>query len=785
MTLSAENVTAIVDKLYQNETLIAKVPKLRAALGLPDSAEWKTLYSSFGVGRVTAHTLLTHIFSEWVEKNGEEANFMEGLTIRQDNNMAVSPPPGLGKLDPGNTMQSELAKYRMRRMEQTWTPSLNSRFRIGQIPEQIQQQISSLPILSVKAELIEAVKKNRVLIVVGEAGSGKSTQIPKYLAEAGLAEAGLIGCTQPRRIAAKSLAERVSVECGTTVGGLIGYVIRFEKCVSADTVIKFMTDGLLVREFILNPNLSGYSILIIDEAHERTKYTDICFGLLRNVLNENPNLKVIISSATLDKERFSAYFDNAPIFTVSGNMFEVEEIYDQFSRDQLSYLSGVVDKVCSVHFNEGPGHILAFLPGQSDIEKASEQILSRTRNLMGSRHLLKMKIVQCYGLLSLERQNEIFKPAEEGYRNVVLATNVAETSLTIPGIRFVVDCGFFKQSEYDPNTGIEELKMKRITQPQATQRKGRAGRTEKGKVYRLYTKSDLISTFPSTGLPEIQRSNLESVVLQLTVMGFKDVFKFQFMDTPRSDAVCEALEKLQDLSALDEEMRLTPMGRQMAQFPLDPSLAKILVSSSKLRCSEEVLIIVSFLSIQNQSLFNQENYQATKDLVKASMHKFSHRSGDQLMYINIYEEWRSAGRSKHWCVQNHLNAQFLEEVQNIKDQLAEMMKGLHLPIVSCGSNTVAVRQAMCAGFFRQLAKRRGQYDYAKYPDSDRVRGSFFIHPSSSMFPVRPVPSFVMYAEMFRTSKMYMKGITIIDPSWVASEAPIYYKKMRALYPNFG
>ncbi|XP_034415247.1 ATP-dependent RNA helicase DHX8-like [Cyclopterus lumpus] len=459
----------------------------------------------------------------------------------------------------------------------------------------ILQQREMLPIFKLKEQLVQAVHDNQILIVVGETGSGKTTQITQYLAEAGYTSRGKIGCTQPRRVAAMSVAKRVSEEYGCRLGQEVGYTIRFEDCTSTETVIKYMTHGMLQRECLLDADMSLYSLIMLDEAHERTIHTDVLFGLLKKTIQKRKDMKLIVSSATLDAVKFSQYFYEAPIFTIPGRAFPVEVLYCK--EPETDYLDAGLITVMQIHLMEPPGDVLVFLTGQEEIDTACEILYDRMKSL--GPDVPELIILPVYSALPSEMQTRIFDPAPPGSRKVIIATNIAETSLTIDGIYYVVDPGFVKQIVYNSKTGIDQLVVTPISQAQAKQRAGRAGRTGPGKCYRLYTERAYRDEMLTTNVPEIQRTSLASTVLSLKAMGINDLLSFDFMDSPPMETLIIAMEQLYTLGSLDDEGLLTRLGRRMAEFPLEPMLCKMLIMSVHLGCSEEMLTIVSMLSVQN------------------------------------------------------------------------------------------------------------------------------------------------------------------------------------------
>ncbi|XP_033337919.1 ATP-dependent RNA helicase DHX8 [Megalopta genalis] len=623
------------------------------------------------------------------------------------------------------------------------------------------EQRQSLPIYKLRDDLVKAVTDNQILIVIGETGSGKTTQITQYLAEAGFTARGKIGCTQPRRVAAMSVAKRVAEEFGCRLGQEVGYTIRFEDCTGPETNIKYMTDGMLLRECLMDLDLKTYSVIMLDEAHERTIHTDVLFGLLKQAVGRRPDLKLIVTSATLDAVKFSQYFFEAPIFTIPGRTFEVEVMYTK--EPETDYLDAALITVMQIHLREPPGDILLFLTGQEEIDTACEILYERMKS-MGP-DVPELIILPVYSALPSEMQTRIFEPAPPGSRKVVIATNIAETSLTIDGIYYVVDPGFVKQKVYNSKTGMDSLIVTPISQAAAKQRAGRAGRTGPGKCYRLYTERAYRDEMLPTPVPEIQRTNLATTVLQLKTMGINDLLHFDFMDAPPVESLIMALESLHSLSALDNEGLLTRLGRRMAEFPLEPNLSKMLIMSVHLQCSDEILTIVSMLSVQNV-FYRPKDKQALADQKKA---KFNQPEGDHLTLLAVYNSWRNNKFSNAWCYENFVQIRTLKRAQDVRKQLLGIMDRHKLDVVSAGKNTVRIQKAVCSGFFRNAAKKDPQEGYRTLVDSQVV----YIHPSSALFNRQP--EWVIYHELVQTTKEYMREVTTIDPKWLVEFAPAFFK----------
>ncbi|KAE9409121.1 P-loop containing nucleoside triphosphate hydrolase protein [Gymnopus androsaceus JB14] len=625
----------------------------------------------------------------------------------------------------------------------------------------IQDQRRRLPIFKLRDPLLKAIEEHQVLIVVGDTGSGKTTQMVQYLAEAGYADRGRIGCTQPRRVAAMSVAKRVSEEVGSRLGQEVGYTIRFEDCTSPETRIKYMTDGMLQRECLIDPLCNQYSVIMLDEAHERTIATDVLFGLMKKAVKRRPDLKLIVTSATLDAEKFSKYFFGCPIFTIPGRTFPVEILYTK--EPESDYLDASLITVMQIHLSEPPGDILLFLTGQEEIDTACEILFERMKAL--GPKVPELFILPIYSALPSEVQSRVFEPTPPGARKVVIATNVAETSLTIPAIYYVIDPGFSKQSAYDPRLGMDSLVVMPISQAQARQRSGRAGRTGPGKCYRLYTEAAFRNEMLPNSIPDIQRTNLASTILQLKAMGINDLLSFDFMDPPPAPTMLTALESLYALSALDDEGLLTKLGRKMADFPGDPPLAKMLIASVELGCSEEILSIVAMLSVQSV-FYRPKEKQGQADSKKA---KFHQPEGDHLTLLTVYNGWKNANFSNPWCYENFIQARSMRRAQDVRKQLLGIMDRYKHDILSAGRDYNKVRRAICSGFFRHAAKKDPQEGYKTLVEGTPV----YIHPSSALFNRNP--EWLIYHELVLTTREYCHNVTAVEPKWLVEVAPQFFK----------
>ncbi|KAG9757926.1 P-loop containing nucleoside triphosphate hydrolase protein, partial [Aureobasidium melanogenum] len=633
----------------------------------------------------------------------------------------------------------------------------------------IEEKRKTLPVYTYRDEFLAAVDKYQVLIVVGETGSGKTTQLPQYLHEHGMTKDGkMVGCTQPRRVAAMSVATRVAEEMGVKVGNEVGYSIRFEDATSDKTILKYMTDGMLLREFLTEPDLGKYSALMIDEAHERTLHTDILFGLIKDIARGRPDLKILISSATLDAQKFSSYFDDAPIMNIPGRTFDVEMNYSM--QPEANYLSAAITTVFQIHLSQPmPGDILVFLTGQDEIEQANESLQETARKLGAAAG--ELMICPIYANLPTDMQNRIFEPTPPKVRKVVLATNIAETSLTIDNIVYVIDPGYVKENRYTPATNMESLVAVPISRASANQRAGRAGRTGPGKCFRLYTKWAFYNDLPESTTPEIQRTNLTSVVLLLKSLGINDLLNFEFLDPPSPDMLIRSLEQLYALGALNDKGELTRVGRQMAEFPTDPLLAKAILAADKEGCVEEVLSIVSMLGEASALFYRPKDKKTQADTTRE---RFTVKDGgDHLTYLNIWNQWVDSDFSQVWAKENFLQQRSLTRARDVRDQLAKLCDRVEVTVSSCGaSNIPPILKALTAGFFPNAARiQRGGDSYRTVKNNQTT----WLHPSSVLAATGNRPKWTIYHELVLTSKEFMRSCFPLQPEWLSEVAPHYYK----------
>jgi len=626
----------------------------------------------------------------------------------------------------------------------------------------LREQREYLPAFAVREELLKVIRDNQVTIVVGQTGSGKTTQLTQFLYEDGYARHGMIGCTQPRRVAAMSVAKRVSEEMEVPLGGLVGYAIRFEDCTSKDTNIKYMTDGVLLRESLTNTDLDQYSCIIMDEAHERALNTDVLMGLIKKVLVRRRDLKLIVTSATMNSERFSRFYGGAPEFFIPGRTFPVDI---QYSRSPCEdYVDSAVKQVLAIHVSQPTGDILVFMTGQEDIEVTCEVVAERLAQLNDPP---KLSILPIYSQMPADLQAKIFERAAPGVRKCIVATNIAETSLTVDGIMYVVDCGFSKLKVYNPRMGMDTLQITPVSQANASQRAGRAGRTGPGKAFHLYTERAFRDEFYIATIPEIQRTNLANTVLLLKSLGVRDLLDFDFMDPPPQDTITTSLFDLWALGALTNLGELTDLGRLMTSFPMDPSLAKLVIGSCEnYKCSEEVVTIVSMLSVPSVFYRPKERLEESD----AAREKFFVHDSDHLTLLTVYQQWVANGSRDGWCVKNFLHPKALRRAQEIRNQITDIMKSNKMELVSCGYDLDVVRECICSGYYHQAARRKGLGEYVNLRTSVAVQ----LHPTSALYNSGDPPDYVVYHELILTSKEYMSCVTAVDAHWLADLGGVFY-----------
>ncbi|NKQ54167.1 ATP-dependent RNA helicase HrpA [Amycolatopsis sp. K13G38] len=613
---------------------------------------------------------------------------------------------------------------------------------------------AELPVSQRKDDIAAAIRDHQVVIVAGETGSGKTTQLPKICLELGLGVRGQIGHTQPRRLAARTVAERIASELGTELGSTVGYKVRFTDSSGEDTLVKLMTDGILLAEITSDRMLRRYDTLIIDEAHERSLNIDFLLGYLKQLLPRRPDLKVIITSATIDPERFSEHFGDAPIVEVSGRTYPVEVRYrpivdpdqPELERDQVQAISEAVDELCA----EGPGDILVFLSGEREIRD--------TADALSKQDLRNTEILPLYARLSAADQHRVFQ--RHTGRRIVLATNVAETSLTVPGIKYVIDPGTARISRYSHRTKVQRLPIEPISQASANQRKGRCGRTSDGICIRLYTEADFQSR-PEFTDPEILRTNLASVILQMTSLGLGDIAAFPFVEPPDRRQVTDGVQLLQELGALEND-KLTRTGRDLAQLPVDPRLGRMVLEAAKNGCVREVMIIAAALSIQDP----RERPSDKQEAAQQQHARFADKTSDFLAYLNLWEYLReqqktlSGNQFRRLCRNEFLNYLRVREWQDIYSQLRQLAKPLGVTLNGEPADPQRVHTSLLAGLLSHIGLKdpeKGDYLGA--------RGArFAVFPGSSLF--KKQPRWIASAELVETSRLWARVNARIEPEWV-------------------
>ncbi|GAB5367739.1 hypothetical protein AAMO2058_001256900 [Amorphochlora amoebiformis] len=629
----------------------------------------------------------------------------------------------------------------------------------------------TLPVYSERDKFCGLVAKNQTVVLVGATGSGKTTQIPQFLVHAGYSKRGLVACTQPRRVAAMSVSKRVCDEMDVTLGEECGYTIRFEDITSPRTLLKYMTDGMLLREAMNDSKLSRYSVVILDEAHERTISTDVLLGLLKEIMLKRKDLKVVVMSATLDAGKFQDYFDGAPLMKVPGRLHPVKIYYTP--KAERDYLEAALRTVMQIHISEPEGDILVFLTGEQEIEDAVKKIQSEAKKL--GPEYGEVMALPLYSSLPPQMQSRIFEKAPPPRtpngppgRKIVVSTNIAETSLTIDGIVYVIDPGFSKQKVYNPRIRVESLLVTPISKASAQQRAGRAGRTKPGKAFRLYTEAAFNNELQEQTYPEILRSNLSNVVLQLKKLGIDDLVHFDFMDPPAPETLMRALELLNYLGALNDEGDLTQEGARMSEFPLDPQLAKVLLVSPEHKCSNEVLSIAAMLSVPRIFVRPPDARKAADE----AKDRFAHIDGDHLTLLNVYHAYKqNASNAKNWCFENFLSHRSLMSADNVRNQLERIMQRLNLRLVSTNFNDQNyydnIRKCLLEGSFMKVAHLERTGHYLTVKDNQVVS----LHPSTVL---DRKPEWVMYDEFVLTSKNYIRTTTAIKGEWLLDTSPDYY-----------
>lgn len=649
----------------------------------------------------------------------------------------------------------------------------------------LDEQRKRLPVYRFREQIEYLLDKYQTLVVIGETGCGKSTQIPQFLAQSYCQELDptngqlMVGVTEPRRVAAVSLANRVAQECDCRLGEDVGYAIRFEDCVSKEkTKIKFMTEGILINELMSDPLLTRYSAIVVDEAHERTVNTDILMALLKKIIRKRPTLKLLISSATIDAEVIKEYFnlnktsdrskDTSAVLVIEGRSHPVEVFY--CANPIADYVKESVNTVIKIHEHYKFGDVLVFLTGQEEVETAVSILKDYSRGLRdrNDSSLRKMFVLPMYASLPTGDQMKVFETFPKSVRKVIVATNIAETSITINNICFIVDSGFVKMRFYDSSTSTDSLAVVPISQASAQQRAGRAGRERPGSAFRLYTEPDFEKLSPFS-VPEIQRTDLSSVIIQLKALGINNIVKFDFISEPPEAHVVRALDLLYALEAIDDSGSLTdPLGLRMAEFPLHPMLTKMLFASQDFHCSDEALTICAVLQVQN--IFSQPSSGQRAIQARRAKHNLSVQEGDLITYLNIYNLFIKEGKVRSWADRNYLNYKALLRVVELRKRLESVANRMRIKWKST-SDVDDIRKAIVCGLFANAA----YYHPSGVYKTVRTDHELHIHPNSVLFTMPRPPKYVVFSEVLNTSKQFMRELTPIDPKWLTQLAPKYYQ----------
>ncbi|CAL5192305.1 unnamed protein product [Lathyrus oleraceus] len=631
--------------------------------------------------------------------------------------------------------------------------------------------MATLPIVQYEEKIIETVENNSIVVIIGETGSGKSTQLSQMLHRRGYSK---IAVTQPRRVAAVSVARRVAQELGVQLGEEVGYAIRFEDRTSRNTRIKYLTDGVLLRESLADPELNDYSVIILDEAHERSLNTDILMGLMKRLVKlRSSNLKVLITSATLDGDKVSKFFRDCPVLNIPGKLFPVEVLYSK--ERPVNYLDTALKTALDIHVRQPEGDILIFMTGQDDIEKLVSKLEDEVRSLdEGS--CMDAIIFPLHGSLPPELQVRVFNPPPPNCRRIIVATNIAETSLTVDGVVYVIDSGYVKQRQYNPSSRMYSLEVVQISKVQANQRAGRAGRTRPGKCYRLYPSQLYHDEFLDVTVPEIQRSSLAGSVLYLKSLDLPDIdiLKFDFLDSPSSESLQDALKQLYLIDAIDENGAITSIGRKMAELPLEPSLSRTLMEANNYGCITEALTVAAMLSTETALLPGQSKTEKKRKRPLSNLPD-GFGLGDHIQLLQIYERWYQTDYDIGWCKDHGLQVRGMTFARDVRKQLSQILQKIAKEPLDIKENRKGeefrrdyrnLRKALCVGYANQLAERKMHHNGYR---TLGFRGQIVqVHPSSSLSSdeLGKFPDYVVYHELIATPRPFMRNVCSVEMKWV-------------------
>lgn len=631
--------------------------------------------------------------------------------------------------------------------------------------------MATLPIVQYEEKIIETVENNSITVIIGETGSGKSTQLSQMLHRRGYSK---IAVTQPRRVAAVSVSRRVAQELGVQLGEEVGYAIRFEDRTSRNTRIKYLTDGVLLRESLADPELNDYSVIILDEAHERSLNTDILMGLMKRLVKiRSSNLKVLITSATLDGDKVSKFFRDCPVLNIPGKLYPVEVLYSK--ERPVNYLDAALKTALDIHIRQPEGDILIFMTGQDDIEKLVMKMEEKVRALdEGS--CMDAIIFPLHGSLPPELQVRVFSPPPPNCRRIIVATNIAETSLTVDGVVYVIDSGYVKQRQYNPSSRMYSLDVVQISKVQANQRAGRAGRTRPGKCYRLYPSQIYHDEFLDVTVPEIQRSSLAGSVLYLKSLDLPDIdiLKFDFLDSPSPESLRDALKQLYLIDAIDENGSITSVGRKMAELPLEPSLSRTLMEANDHGCITEALTVAAMLSSETALLPGQSKTEKKRKRPISNLPDGS-GLGDHIQLLQIFERWHQTDYDIGWCKDHGLQVRGMSFARDVRKQLSQIMQKIAKEPLGIRTNGKGeeirrdyrnLRKALCVGYANQLAERKMHHNgYRTLGFQGQV---VQVHPSSALSSDEfgKFPDYVVYHELIATPRPFMRNVCSVEMKWV-------------------